>query len=544
VATGAAALGGTLVQDQVLIGIAGWLRVPRHPATAPAGFGDMALSYSHIRPAVRSGKRLLYLAHRWLGIVTCLLCVMWFVSGLVMLYVPFPAWTQQERLATLPAIDGRAIAVTPDEAVAASGLKTKPSSVRIEMYGDEPVYRLAARDAQAAVSAVDRRVIRRVTVEDAKQRLAAVYPGSAISYVGPVERDQWTVTRRFDPHRPLYLFALNDAADSKIYVSSQTGEIVQNSTQSERFWNWLGAIPHWIYFTPIRKDQELWRQAVMWASGPVIIGAIAGLWIGLLRIRPRRRYARGAMTPYKGWMKWHHVGGLVGGLFLTTWIFSGWLSVNPFHWFARTAVSPAQLERYASPRDQYGIGLEALKAASETPAREISTTFFRGRALIIARNGEERAVFDGATAAPIELSEDDLVAAGRALYPGHEIVSHKLLTEDDLYWYSHHTARVLPVLRLVFNDPAATWVHIDPVTGQVLNISDESARYRRWLFNFLHDFDLPVLLQNRPLRDILIWLLSAAGLVISVSGVVIAWRHLSKVSARRALRRQARLASE
>src|SRR5690606_26238933 len=164
------------------------------PATAPAGFGDMALSYSHIRPAVRSGKRLLYLAHRWLGIVTCLLCVMWFVSGLVMLYVPFPAWTQQERLATLPAIDGRAIAVTPDEAVAASGLKTKPSSVRPEMYGDAPVYRLAARDAQAAVSAVDRRVIRRVTVEDAKQRLAAVYPGSAISYVGPVERDQWTVT--------------------------------------------------------------------------------------------------------------------------------------------------------------------------------------------------------------------------------------------------------------------------------------------------------------------------------------------------------------
>ena len=35
-------------------------------------------------------KRWLYLTHRWIGIVTCLLFAMWFVSGLVMLYVPFP----------------------------------------------------------------------------------------------------------------------------------------------------------------------------------------------------------------------------------------------------------------------------------------------------------------------------------------------------------------------------------------------------------------------------------------------------------------------
>ena len=44
-------------------------------------------------------KRWLYLTHRWVGIVTCLLFAMWFLSGLVMLYVPFPELKQSEWLA-------------------------------------------------------------------------------------------------------------------------------------------------------------------------------------------------------------------------------------------------------------------------------------------------------------------------------------------------------------------------------------------------------------------------------------------------------------
>jgi len=32
-------------------------------------------------------KRYLYLWHRWLGIVLCLFMAMWFISGVVMMYV-------------------------------------------------------------------------------------------------------------------------------------------------------------------------------------------------------------------------------------------------------------------------------------------------------------------------------------------------------------------------------------------------------------------------------------------------------------------------
>ena len=39
---------------------------------------------------IKQGKWWLFWVHRWLGVVTCVLSVMWFLSGLVMLYVPFP----------------------------------------------------------------------------------------------------------------------------------------------------------------------------------------------------------------------------------------------------------------------------------------------------------------------------------------------------------------------------------------------------------------------------------------------------------------------
>jgi uncharacterized iron-regulated membrane protein len=79
-----------------------------------------------------------------------------------------------------------------------------------------------------------------------------------------------------------------------------------------------------------------------------------------------------------------------------------------------------------------------------------------------------------------------------------------------------------------FDDADRSWLFIDPTTGELAGLSDSSARTYRWLFNFLHDYDLPILLRNPPARDILVWLLSIAGLVISVSGVVAGWRALAR----------------
>src|SRR5437588_12371881 len=44
------------------------------------------------------------ITHRYLGVAMGLLMVMWFVSGIVMMYVPFPQVKETERLRFLPPI--------------------------------------------------------------------------------------------------------------------------------------------------------------------------------------------------------------------------------------------------------------------------------------------------------------------------------------------------------------------------------------------------------------------------------------------------------
>jgi uncharacterized iron-regulated membrane protein len=477
---------------------------------------------------IKSGKRALYWAHRWLGVVTCILSVMWFLSGLVMLYVPFPSWSDEERLANLPPIAAERVAVTPDEALATAGATSYPMSFRLEMMAGEPVYRVLAGPKPKTVSAVTGKAIETVNAEVALRHVTEVFPGTQPTLSETLDYDQWTVTRRFDPHRPLYKFSLDDDAGTIVYVSSKTGEIVQNATQAERFWNWLGAVPHWIYFSPIRKHGEFWRQAVMWLSGPLTIGAIAGLWVGILRLRVRRPYSRGRMTPYRGWMKWHHVAGLFGGVFLTTWIASGWLSVNPFSLFARTSFSDVQRVAYAgwTAGQSYRVSLSAIAAAGRDHPTEISFVSIGGEPRMIVRSKSRTAMADPnlGTAAP--LADVALISAAQRAYPDVSLAKAERLTQEDLYWYSHHQKRPLPILRVKFNDPSETWLFIDPAKGSVAAVSDRDARIYRWLFNFLHDYDLPILLRHQPARDILVWVLSIAGLIVSVSGVVIGYRVL------------------
>jgi len=85
--------------------------------------------------------------------------------------------------------------------------------------------------------------------------------------------DQWTVANGFDAHRPLYRVALNDAADTMLYVSSVTGEVVLDTRRFERTWNWAGSVLHWIYPTALRQHWTAMRglRTSMASSSDAII---------------------------------------------------------------------------------------------------------------------------------------------------------------------------------------------------------------------------------------------------------------------------------
>jgi uncharacterized iron-regulated membrane protein len=480
-----------------------------------------------VRRVIKRLRRWLYIGHQWIGIGTCLLFAMWFVSGLVMMYVAFPNLTDRERLAALPDIAWDRVAVSPDRAMAAAGLAHYPRDLRLNMLNDEPVYRLVGEDGRRqTVSAVDGRAIEPIAPE---QALAAARRHPAATDVrldSIVDRDQWSVTARFDPLRPFFLVSLGDAAGTELYVSQRSGEIVLDTTHVERVWNWLGSIPHWIYPTVLRRDGALWRQVVLWISGICMLVAVSGIWIGILRVRLRRRYFGGRITPYRGWMAWHHVTGFFAGVFVLTWMFSGWLSLNPGQFFAGRAPSRDMLLRYAG-HDAPAIA--DFIAKPQVAAAEARFVWLGGKPLmLLSDRGGVQTSADPATGVATPLSDAQIFEVARALLPQAAMAQRLRLEQHDAYWYSHHQQRLIPVLRVGFDDAAQTWFHIDPRSGEVLNRVDADRRSYRWLFNALHSFDFPLLLAYRPAWDAVVWLLSLLGMTISVSGIVIGWRRLCR----------------
>ncbi|MDU1694721.1 MAG: PepSY domain-containing protein, partial [Bradyrhizobium sp.] len=65
--------------------------------------------------------RALILTHRWLSILLGPLFMLWFATGIVMHFVPFPAQTEGERFAGLAPLDLAVPLHAPAEALASLG---------------------------------------------------------------------------------------------------------------------------------------------------------------------------------------------------------------------------------------------------------------------------------------------------------------------------------------------------------------------------------------------------------------------------------------
>jgi len=271
--------------------------------------------------------RALTLVHRWLGVACAPLFAMWFASGIVMHFVPYPALSEAERLAGMAPIDIARVAHGPSAAVAASGIAGAPR-VRLLQRADDPVYLVAGGGRLAALRAGDLTpadvgsadLALTIAADHAKRR---GLDATGATVVDSVRHDQWTVAGHLDPHRPLWRAVLHDGAGTELYVSSVTGEVVGETTRRERWWGWVGSVPHWLYPTALRAHRRAWTATVWVVSGLASIAAMAGLVLGVAMLITRR-----GLSPSGRWHAWHHALGLACAAFVLTWIVTGWLSVD------------------------------------------------------------------------------------------------------------------------------------------------------------------------------------------------------------------------
>ena len=155
--------------------------------------------------------------------------------------------------------------------------------------------------------------------------------GRAGSRGGNADVDQWTVGGQARGGGMLVKYSWPDG--QQVYVSQESGQVAQYTTSASRLGAYLGPIPHWLYFTGLRKNVPLWSRIVIWSSGIGTLMAISGLVVGVLVYSPSKRYryeGEPESIPYAGTKRLHMIFGLFFGIIVCTWAFSGMLSMDPF----------------------------------------------------------------------------------------------------------------------------------------------------------------------------------------------------------------------
>jgi uncharacterized iron-regulated membrane protein len=477
-----------------------------------------------------SANRWLTWFHRWAGVVLCLLFAMWFASGAVLHFVTFPSLSRGDQHAGSEAIDLSRVFLDPSDALARAPLA---NDLRLLSVAGQPVYVAEQpKGAWLRIAGDTGEVLPPFSAAVAATVAERFSRASAARVSGPIEYDQWIVHQRFDPYRPFYRVRLNDGARTDLYVSARTGEILQRTRFSERAWNWSGAVIHWIYFTPLRKSYLAWNQVVWWVSLVALLSSGVGTWLGFLRFASNRAAGRKGLSPFRGWMRWHHVIGLFASVIVVTWMLSGWLSMDHGRLFSRgetTATQTLQMRGMSVGAVAHAATLASLREVAS--ASEITFNAVAGRPFITAygpMGRDARLLFLDQPPARIlaSLPGSLLLSGVDHLWPGQVQAISGPDTYDDVYRLAESTPGSAAGFRVTGNPTLR--IYVDRYSGRFLTVMDPSRRSYAWIYYALHTFQFPGLIEHPGIRTVLVLALLVLGFTASATGVVLSVKRLRR----------------
>ena len=239
--------------------------------------------------------RLLFLTHRYLGIAMGLLITLWCLSGFVMMYVQYPDLDNQERLAGLETLDLSTCCRMPNDFS-----NNQLNRFQIEMLNNRPVRRLLDGSYQYVIDLLSGEYLASFYEYEARSIATVTAREFELTgqpeLLGVIDQDQWTVYSIYHAHRPLFHFSVDDSLGTEFYISSTTGEVIQMTTSKTRFWNWIGAVVHWLYPTILRQNTYVWLQTVIWLTVISLFLTVTGIYVGLRQYKTRHN---GRRSPYR-----------------------------------------------------------------------------------------------------------------------------------------------------------------------------------------------------------------------------------------------------
>jgi uncharacterized membrane protein len=485
-------------------------------------------------------KKFAIFSHRWTGVAFSLLFSWWFISGIFMMYFDYPEVKEADRLARAQPIDASRVRLTPMVAWASLKTKGEPDEVQLSMFDGRPAYWFSLGKTRAAVYADNGDAQTRFPAE-LNLRTAAAWTGQAASAAtveAMVSEDQWTVGGLYYNYEPLTKYSWPNG--EHVYIPTATGQVVQYTTRASRLGAYLGSIPHWLYFTPLRRNGPLWSRVVIWLSGLATVVAVLGLVAGLSMYSPSRRYRTGGIQtsiPYAGPKRLHMILGLFFGFLACTWAFSGMLSMDPFP--VKIAGEdpripealngqPFRFESFAAkhPRDvlaQTGaaITVKVLDFVSLPGEMAWLAIQDRGHSRVIPVTGVPSAEFDRSRLLALVTRASEPTGISEAAF----------IDGYDAQYLDRRRELPLPVLRVCMKDAQRSTFYIDPRTARIVGSYSSGRWAERWVYHALHSINLPWLYTHRPAWDVVVLILMLGGVSLSVTSVIIGgqlvWRRIA-----------------
>lgn len=474
-------------------------------------------------------RKILKLTHKILGLLLSILFLMWFVSGIVMIYHSFPRASQQDKLEKQKIISGdlpdinRILSSLPDSA--------QVRSLSMEMYFDRPAIHFRGKNVPETLYADSLRPVEALTYATIERTAAQWCPAPVLRVDSLYKLDQWIPFGRLTEEFPIYKYTFADESGHELYISSRTGRVLQFTDKEQRFWAWLGAIPHWVYFTSLRQHQTAWINFVKWTSGIGCIMCLAGLILSI-RLAWRNRHKK-LFSPYrKWWFKWHYVSGLIFGIFTITFAFSGMMSLMDLpDWMKKAPKEKSEISR----RGMWGGQNERFDiAAYRLDYRKALTGFDSVKSIewvtwqsypYYKLTTDSRTIHidasDTTAVRPFVLTEAMIRKEADKMYADSIPYTLDLLTEYDQDYYGLKKDRVpLPVYRVIADDEMHTRHYYQPQTLMQRRIDDDG-RLRRLLYSGFHSLNIKFLTDRPVLWIIVMYTLMLGGTFLSLTGVVL-----------------------
>lgn len=480
--------------------------------------------------------------HKITGLVIALFFIMWFVTGIILLYHKYPRVTQTDiyehseplSLNDLPAIHDIP-GLTDSARVKTLGVNREMSQTVWTISGvsnrKENPMDVKMANTDRFIFASDTLLSQPEVNASQLDSIACVWAGnnSILKVDTLTRRQQWILYERYDKSLPILKYYFDNPEKSEIFISQKNGEVLQATTATERGWSWVGAIPHKLYFTFLRTDVDRWKNALLIGGLLCLIASLSGVYIGIYFLFVNKKKQHKFSSPFKkGVWRYHHIAGMIFGIFLVAWGISGSLAMQRVpKWLVNYDgdyfVSASKLwGRKPLPLKDYKLDYrEILKKYPDV--KSITWEHFGKSPAYLIVSGTKEIYIDASNPDSVETLQIPKAEIEKAVtrYFGDDVKYTISLQEDyDEYYLSTPGQYPLPVWKVDVDNSDGTRMYISPSDGYVKYLNNNRMA-KKWLFAATHYLDIKYFVLHRNLRYACLWILSIACVSIIVTGIII-----------------------